>query len=419
MFSRLNFDCLNKLATFLKLKDIENLDRVSMSDEFVELKKRFYGMRSSFDFSEINPVTYNVGVQTVELFSEKLKSIKISRSDLKNAKHGKDLLDVIFTKCTMLEHITVREIKMDHELLSGLLPRINHLKTLELIDCGITDELIVYYLNMANSLKTLNLAYNPINGSCLSKVTDLLCLSLRGCTKIDPKYFSYVCWNNENLLHLNIDYCNLPVKSTVNILYILKSLEELSICVSDARWNYNNLDLLGYLFCLKKLTIGYSGSIKSQYKEFEKASFGLFMHLLAHDALEFLDIRNMTINSHLCSILSDFQNLKSLIMYGRDDLTDAMLLQLSRSGAIEELIIQSSYQITTNGLVNFATNVPTLKTLDIRDCTRVNEDFCEKISKVLKIHGRTTDTPLRIHCDERHFDAAIIKIEYPLLVLKV
>lgn len=370
---------MEHIISFLDLKDLENLEKVS--DSFKPLTETVYKRHKIFNFNSIlkaGPVTLMEARSTLIQIGPYITSITIDEGDL--ASDGRRFLELVIRYCPNLENVVIDGFALNDIMLKKMSLLFPKFKTIELISCSINDS-IEKYLITATSLEKLNIQRNyEVSGKCITTIKNLVSLNLNNCRNVQPAYFTEFCVNNKTLVQLNIVRCErLTSKSIIDITTNLLNLEELTI--SSFYLNLASKDFMELVNLpkLKRLHIQFndSANIDDLLKKFAKK-----------DLLEYLDVSRIPITKKTIEALVSFNKLEILKINYKLDFDDEILSKIESKGNIKELYIAGCCSVTADGLINFVKNSPNIRVLDISGCYGITDDFYYNISSYLKEQNR-------------------------------
>lgn len=360
---------------------MENLDKAS--DNFKPITQHSYKRYRNLDCESIQPLTLNALKVALRQIGSYITSIKFDPSQLiVNDCH--QYLKLIFEKCNHLENISVKDVIFD---LYGTQTKIstfsNRLKSIELINCEISENSFSDYLETVSSLERLSL--HKINknffGSRISKlkIPNLVSLNLSNCRNMHPDYFANFCSNNTNLVQLKINRCKyLTTRSVIDITQHLFNLEEISF----SSFQTPSKDLLA-LINLPKLK-------KLQIKCIDFLNIDdLLIKLAKKDLLELLAISECLITEKTIEAVVSFNKLKVLkIKHTTIGNVNKMITQLGIKGNLKELYVRQCYEIEVTTLILFIENSTHLRVLDVSNDFNITNNFYNKVTTLLKQQNR-------------------------------
>lgn len=395
-FNKLNFDCLVHITSFLELNDLTNLDKISKG--FSSVTQHAYKGFKNFNFESIRSVTFEEGRVLLNKIGPHITSIKIEHK-YKVDEDFEAFIDLMCQLCTNLENLYIFIYRKVFS--SVLLMKMSKLlfPRLKSIEYYFPNEIAMEKcLETATVLQNLKL-HGCKSGRCISKIKNLVSLSIELGIKLDPDYFTDFCLNNKNLVKLKIHHCaKLTSKSVTDITTNLLKLEELSIVSYE--WTTSEYLKLANLPKLKKLQVGGYASNDVNYEY-------MFKKLAKKDLLQFLDISawGFRMNNKLLKIVDGFNKLEVLKMNFNDSINDEILSQLGTKGNIKELHIQNYFRdptkytftinqinhkqnLSSSGIASLIKKSPNIRLLDISYSDFIPNDFFYMVSKILKEQNR-------------------------------
>ncbi|GAB0100708.1 uncharacterized protein DMENIID0001_167910 [Sergentomyia squamirostris] len=386
----LNDDCLLHIFSYLNLRHLAVVEQVCK--HFRNLAERTYHVYRVLDFDVEKCSSARVLKKVISKIGDNVQIIRSGRDA-----ELSELIDIlgVMLRCRALREIVFQSTFFDlratlaftsifcaKDMVLDLYnyPHLHQsqLKRLTMSDCSLTDSYhtVFYGLSCISSLEYVDISDNEeITGKCLIYFQNLKKILLTDCYNLEADHFVKFCQQNRTLEYLAIEGCRELNQKCIDVIAgDLKHLKRLSLSMDDFPDQVNFLPLAN-LPELVDLGI-YNCS---------ETDLPLLRCLLHNNRLQHLSItisfdEDDATAEKIFQVAVKFSKLKSFHLSKiklNYQFNDACLKQALMVN-VEEVDLNDS-TVTDHGVYEFLQKCPSLKSLDITECTNVTDELAVKL----------------------------------------
>lgn len=375
---QLNDDCLMEIFSKLKLYELCTVHcaakRFQPLTEMI-FRKNFNKMNwENTNMFECEEVTLHKLRSILMGCGKYIESLEIN-SEIFVSSQRVRALDLIIRMCKNIKSVSFEQFKtFDHSVDSYVNEFFARLESLTLIDSDLSGHLFDI-LGECNNLKQLNIgSYNTFNVSSLNR---------------HYPYLVDVSIDLEDLNPINIDQF-IKKNPQITSLTINDTRDDLMRTIADNLVNLNSLNLT-LQYCqdtnvMTNIIVNQMKNLKQLTLKCNESSVSrLIDRLSKQNNLTHLYLYDVTSAKMLIDALQQFTNLQLLVIQFSDGgLDDQPLLEMGKKLInLNELRIQNSDSLTSNGLLKFLNETKSLNVLAIEESTiNLNDEQYKKIADI-------------------------------------
>ncbi|GAB0099869.1 hypothetical protein DMENIID0001_157590 [Sergentomyia squamirostris] len=374
----LNDDCLEEIFSYFSIEELVEVDKVcprfqNVAEEYFYRKQKVLKV-----IGELHRRTQIADL--AERMGPYVSTLKINDADLRPRFTYLELFSILqplYMKCINLEHLFIKEIDLRTHL-PFLKSIFKTLKTAKLVNCKLTARIGICLKNASN-LESLSLVGEL--RIFVKFIPALKCqlkeLDLRGWSNIyEGPYFADFCRGNQKLESLAFSFKKNTPESVMSNLNELKNLQKLYIQNPDCA---PATTIVPVLARLTHLTI-------EDYQLQRSQGIHNMIVFIDHikDSVEYLTV-SVQYAEESTQILKKFTRLKFLknVMYHWND-SNLANININCRRTLEELHIINSRFVTDTGLLQLLKDCSNLKTLNLRNCSKISNDLIIGLLPFLK-----------------------------------